>query len=88
MIGLILLYISASTTRYGMPRASSSTDSCGNFTHVSTTHFQEFAQLEAANGRLMAIIGTRNKTPTAVSSSTESRAKALMGQWCRLSMGR
>lgn len=49
--------------------------------HVSTTHAQMVAQFEAAKGRLLEIINMREKTPAAISAYTESRAKALLGQW-------
>ncbi|KAL6700224.1 hypothetical protein J3F84DRAFT_357509 [Trichoderma pleuroticola] len=48
--------------------------------HVSTTHAQMVAQFEAAKGRLLEIISMREKTPAAISASTESRAKTLLGQ--------
>ncbi|KAK4062705.1 uncharacterized protein Triagg1_9823 [Trichoderma aggressivum f. europaeum] len=49
--------------------------------HVSTTHAQMVAQFEAAKGRLLEIISMREKTPAAISASTESRANALLGRW-------
>ncbi|PKK51605.1 hypothetical protein CI102_5935 [Trichoderma harzianum] len=49
--------------------------------HVSTTHAPLVAQFEAAKSRLLEIISMREKTPTVISASTESRAKALLGQW-------
>ncbi|KAL6806248.1 hypothetical protein J3E68DRAFT_390713 [Trichoderma sp. SZMC 28012] len=49
--------------------------------HVSTTNAQMVAQFEAAKSRLLEIINMREKTPAAISAYTESRAKALLGQW-------